>query len=118
MSGFYQHYLPGSSGSGGEISPVSQDSHPYGPGTPLSLTASDQSMASPYESLGYFTGFPDPIMFQPPKPQSSRNRRKSSTGIDHVKHRRTRSGCYTCRSRRVKVRAQPKPNRTKPAGLD
>ena len=23
--------------------------------------------------------------------------------INYVKHRRTRSGCYTCRSRRVKV---------------
>lgn len=23
--------------------------------------------------------------------------------VDHVKHRRTRSGCYTCRGRRVKV---------------
>ena len=26
-----------------------------------------------------------------------------STEPEHVKHRRTRSGCYTCRGRRVKV---------------
>lgn len=26
---------------------------------------------------------------------------------DHVKHRRTRSGCYTCRGRRVKVLKAP-----------
>ena len=32
-----------------------------------------------------------------------RVRRKSSTGLDQVKHRRTRSGCFTCRMRRVKV---------------
>ena len=30
-------------------------------------------------------------------------RRRLPPGTDHVKHRRTRSGCYTCRSRRVKV---------------
>ncbi len=59
-------------------------------------------MPNPYQSLGYFTGFPEPVMFSAPKAQ--RNRRKSAPGLDHVKHRRTRSGCYTCRSRRVKVR--------------
>lgn len=31
-----------------------------------------------------------------------RMRRRSAPG-DHVKHRRTRSGCFTCRQRRVKV---------------
>lgn len=30
-------------------------------------------------------------------------RRRRPSGNDHVKHRRTRNGCYTCRSRRVKV---------------
>lgn len=39
-------------------------------------------------------------MFNPPKTQ--RNRRKSAPGLDHIKHRRTRSGCFTCRNRRVK----------------
>lgn len=34
-------------------------------------------------------------------PKVARSRRKPETG-DHKKHRRTRSGCYTCRSRRVK----------------
>jgi hypothetical protein len=31
-------------------------------------------------------------------------KRRSVVGADHVKHRRTRSGCFTCRQRRVKVR--------------
>ncbi|OBT64797.1 hypothetical protein VE03_06498 [Pseudogymnoascus sp. 23342-1-I1] len=31
-----------------------------------------------------------------------RHQRRPAPGADHVKHRRTRSGCYTCRSRRVK----------------
>ena len=30
-------------------------------------------------------------------------RQSLSTATEHVKHRRTRSGCYTCRGRRVKV---------------
>ena len=37
----------------------------------------------------------------------ARVRRRPPPGSDHVKHRRTRSGCYTCRSRRVKVRYSP-----------
>lgn len=34
---------------------------------------------------------------------SGNGRQRVRHGPDHVKHRRTRSGCYTCRSRRVKV---------------
>ncbi|KAF8429540.1 hypothetical protein EV426DRAFT_125068 [Tirmania nivea] len=37
-----------------------------------------------------------------PGSSSARLRRKSSAGVEQVKHRRTRSGCYTCRTRRVK----------------
>lgn len=33
----------------------------------------------------------------------ARVRRKSAPGTDPIKHRRTRSGCFTCRTRRVKV---------------
>ncbi|KAM0368440.1 hypothetical protein ACHAPK_006957, partial [Fusarium culmorum] len=62
------------------------------------------TIPGPYQQLGYFTGFPDPMMFNPGKSQKSR--RKSAAGtptaIDQVKHRRTRSGCFMCRSRRVK----------------
>ena len=36
---------------------------------------------------------------------AARVRRRLPPGSDQVKHRRTRSGCYTCRSRRVKVRS-------------
>ncbi|KAI8949760.1 hypothetical protein F4801DRAFT_390667 [Xylaria longipes] len=61
-----------------------------------------EPLSNQYQNLNYYTGFPDPIVFQEPKPQNSRSKKKSAPGIDHVKHRRTRSGCYTCRSRRVK----------------
>lgn len=36
-------------------------------------------------------------------PSPPKSRRKLTSGSDQVKHRRTRSGCYTCRARRVKV---------------
>ncbi|KAK1465888.1 hypothetical protein CMEL01_11880 [Colletotrichum melonis] len=76
-----------------------QDIHPpQFPGAQMSMMGG--AMPGPYPNLGYFTGFPDPVGLTTPK--SSRNRRKSASGLDHVKHRRTRSGCYMCRSRRVK----------------
>ncbi|CAK7199985.1 hypothetical protein SEUCBS139899_002673 [Sporothrix eucalyptigena] len=42
-----------------------------------------------YQNLGFYTGFPEPVMFNAQK--SQRNRRKSAPGAEHVKHRRTRS---------------------------
>ena len=65
---------------------------------------------------GPFVPYPDPQMQQPYMGQyedvpgamdsaqsgNSRIRRRPGPG-DQVKHRRTRSGCYTCRQRRVKV---------------
>ncbi|KAM5348104.1 hypothetical protein ACJ41O_007928 [Fusarium nematophilum] len=72
----------------------------HGPPIPMASAP----MPGPYQQLGYFTGFPDPMMFNPGKPH--KGRRKSAAGtpaaVDHVKHRRTRSGCFMCRSRRVK----------------
>src|SRR5437868_6744088 len=105
MSGFYQ--LSSSSLVEMGISPNAslqdiQDAH-YQSHPPSQLGDPTAPPTSQYQSLGYYTGFPDPIVFQDQKPQSSRSRKKSNPGIDHVKHRRTRSGCYTCRSRRVKV---------------
>jgi hypothetical protein len=58
------------------------------------------SSASSYADLNYLFGAQDTTMIAP-KP--NRTRRKSSQGSEHTKHRRTRSGCYTCRTRRVKV---------------
>lgn len=58
-----------------------------------------------FRSFGHFSGFPgSSFSFQPPAPKG---RRKSATlatsDAEQVKHRRTRSGCFTCRGRRVKV---------------
>ncbi|KAF2721947.1 hypothetical protein K431DRAFT_62442 [Polychaeton citri CBS 116435] len=44
----------------------------------------------------------EPAQSMPSHPQAPRSRRRTAHGPDHIKHRRTRSGCYTCRQRRVK----------------
>ncbi|UZP40857.1 hypothetical protein NXS19_008673 [Fusarium pseudograminearum] len=103
MGDYYHHFLSSMSGAG--INPTAspeemldQQIH----GAPVHMMPA--TIPGPYQQLGYFTGFPDPMMFNPGKSQKSR--RKSATGtptaIDQVKHRRTRSGCFMCRSRRVK----------------
>ncbi|KAB5576563.1 hypothetical protein GE09DRAFT_626276 [Coniochaeta sp. 2T2.1] len=101
MSDYYHHFLSSMTGVGApppnvNFNPQDVSLPPQQPpAVPLAGIPSN-----PYQSLGYFTGFPEPIMFNAPK--SQRSRRKSAPGLDHVKHRRTRSGCYTCRNRRVK----------------
>jgi hypothetical protein len=74
-----------------------------------------------YHSMpGSFIPYADPQMQQPYMGQyeevpgamdssqggNARVRRRPGPG-DQVKHRRTRSGCYTCRQRRVKVSLSP-----------
>ncbi|KAI1505301.1 fungal-specific transcription factor domain-containing protein [Biscogniauxia marginata] len=103
MSGFYQHYLSSMAGTGQSPSPNPQDAQFPPRPPPTQLGDSGTPLPNPYQGIGYFAGFSDPIMFQAPKAQGNRSRKKSAPGMEHVKHRRTRSGCYTCRSRRVKV---------------
>ncbi|KAK3990106.1 adhesion and hyphal regulator 1 [Cladorrhinum sp. PSN332] len=99
MSDYYHHFLSSMAGIGGHPNPNHLEGHPSMP-HPQAVPLAGPPMPNPYQSLGYFTGFPEPIMFNAAK--SQRSRRKSAPGLDHIKHRRTRSGCYTCRSRRVK----------------
>ncbi|KAJ8132814.1 hypothetical protein O1611_g809 [Lasiodiplodia mahajangana] len=104
MSGFYR--LPSSSMVEMGISPNTslqdvEDTH-YQPHPPSQMGNHTGPLMNQYPGIGYYTGFPDPAVFPEQKPQSSRSKKKSAPGIDHVKHRRTRSGCYTCRGRRVK----------------
>ncbi|TKA80129.1 hypothetical protein B0A55_03319 [Friedmanniomyces simplex] len=55
------------------------------------------------ESLGGYSDYDDPSRAMlPPGLGLPRQRRRQTPGSEHVKHRRTRSGCYTCRQRRVK----------------
>ena len=61
-----------------------------------------QTMSS--ETLNSYSDMEDQSRATVPPQPSARGKRRSVPGPDHVKHRRTRSGCYTCRQRRVKVR--------------
>ncbi|KAI0159714.1 fungal-specific transcription factor domain-containing protein [Xylariaceae sp. FL1272] len=108
MSGYY-HSSSSSLPEMGYLPNVStedvQDTHYHQQQLTPQLESSPVTFVGPYQNLGYFTGFPDPNVYPPqtkPPSQNSRSRKKSTPGTDHVKHRRTRSGCYTCRSRRVK----------------
>jgi len=55
------------------------------------------------ETLNSYSDLDDPNRAALPAQGASRNKRRPVPGADHIKHRRTRSGCYTCRQRRVKV---------------
>lgn len=59
------------------------------------------------ESLGAYPEYDEynrPMLpGQGPSQGPVRSRKRAAHGADHVKHRRTRSGCFTCRQRRVKV---------------
>ena len=56
------------------------------------------------DGIGVYSDIDDPNRtMMSPQPGSQRSRRRQQSGSEHVKHRRTRSGCYTCRQRRVKV---------------
>lgn len=57
----------------------------------------------PFDHLGTQFHYDDFAQAMMPGTGSQRIRRRMTQGSDHVKHRRTRSGCYTCRLRRVKV---------------
>ncbi|KAI7458194.1 hypothetical protein KC351_g18273 [Hortaea werneckii] len=54
------------------------------------------------ESLGTYSDYDDSNRNVLSAPPGQRQRRRQHSGSEHVKHRRTRSGCYTCRQRRVK----------------
>ncbi|KAF5632656.1 transcriptional regulatory moc3 [Fusarium tjaetaba] len=103
MGDYYHHFLSSMSGAG--MNPATSPEEMLDPrmhGAPIPMVSAP--LPGPYQQLGYFTGFPDPMMFNQNKSQKAR--RKSAAGtpaaVDHVKHRRTRSGCFMCRSRRVK----------------
>ncbi|KAK8868071.1 Sterol uptake control protein 2 [Apiospora arundinis] len=99
----YSQFIPSQPGAEeGSSHNYPSDGIPQSQIPTMPMASSGAPMTSSYQNLGYYTGFPDPIMFQAPKPPSSRGRKKSTPGLEHVKHRRTRSGCYTCRNRRVK----------------
>jgi hypothetical protein len=101
MDDYYHQFLSSMSGAGSHPPPDDLQSSPIQggqiPGLPTSL-------ANTYQNPEYMPGFTDQVVYKSAK--HPKGRRKSAAGlapgVDHVKHRRTRSGCYMCRSRRVK----------------
>ncbi|KAL6883939.1 hypothetical protein HDV57DRAFT_436041 [Trichoderma longibrachiatum] len=103
MGDYYHQFLTTMSGDGylptspDEVNPLLM------PGAPLPL--STPPLNSPYASSGgFFPGYANPTALSVPKATKSRRRSAASQGgnADQVKHRRTRSGCFTCRNRRIK----------------
>ncbi|KAG6040981.1 hypothetical protein E4U41_006371 [Claviceps citrina] len=103
MDDYYHHFLTSMSGVGG---------HPAGKTDELSSTSLPKhsipepgsTMQDSYQYLQNLGAFPN----QPNLhiSNAAKARKKSMTapayGVEHVKHRRTRSGCFMCRSRRIK----------------
>lgn len=105
MGDYPRQFLPPGVGGVGNPNMMPHDVHQsHIPG--VSIPMPSPVIPAAFSGAGYFTAFHDPMMFSVPKTQSQsqRNRRRSASGgLDAVKHRRTRSGCFMCRSRRVKV---------------
>ncbi|EGR51656.1 uncharacterized protein TRIREDRAFT_56141 [Trichoderma reesei QM6a] len=108
MGDYYHQFLTTVSGEG--YLPTSPDeANPvFVPG--VSLPLSTPPLRSPFStSPGFFSGYVDPAFINGhnnvSKANKSRRRSAASQGgnADQVKHRRTRSGCFTCRTRRVKA---------------
>ncbi len=96
---FLSSVMAGIDGHGGN-SPGEFD-YPFMPGTSMPVNV----VPSGYQNLGYIQDYAEAINSSRLKP--SNYRRKSTggnaSGTEQTKHRRTRSGCFMCRSRRVKV---------------
>ncbi|ROW09442.1 hypothetical protein VMCG_02203 [Cytospora schulzeri] len=88
MSDYYHDFLCSVSGIGGNPDPNAQDGTVPGH-VPTPFSIRNNMVPSTFHSTTYYSGLPEQITFQAPKPQ--RSKRKSATGTDHIKHRRTRS---------------------------
>lgn len=104
MDDYYHHFLTSMSGVGG---------YPAGKTDELTTsTLSNHSFSVPrsamQNSYHYFQNLGSlPDQHHLHISNAGKARKKSMTGpafgFEHVKHRRTRSGCFMCRSRRIKV---------------
>lgn len=103
MADNYPQFLSSVMAGAEAHAPRSQEelNHSFLAGQPLPIN----TVPLNYQNFGHFTGFPGPsFAFQQ---STSKGRRKSASAAaaetEQIKHRRTRSGCFTCRGRRVKV---------------
>ncbi|OAQ97962.1 hypothetical protein LLEC1_00518 [Akanthomyces lecanii] len=119
MAGNYPRFLSSMMAGAEAHAAMSSEelNYSYLPGSHLHIDAASTN----YQSFGHFTGFPGPTFaFQP---AAAKGRRKSASAAaadaEQIKHRRTRSGCFTCRGRRVKCdEARPICERCRKGGRD
>ncbi|KAF3767367.1 hypothetical protein M406DRAFT_252114 [Cryphonectria parasitica EP155] len=101
MSDYY-NFPPSRPGSGSNPGPYQQATILSGSSS-STPNLGENIKSDTSQSALYYSGLSEHLIdYQTPKSSSSRHRRKSAPTPDHIKHRRTRSGCFTCRSRRVK----------------
>ncbi|KGQ10815.1 hypothetical protein BB8028_0002g07500 [Beauveria bassiana] len=119
MADNYPQFLSSVMAGAEAHAPRSQEelNHSFLAGQPLPIN----TVPLNYQNFGHFTGFPGPsFAFQQ---STSKGRRKSASAAaaetEQIKHRRTRSGCFTCRGRRVKCdEARPICERCRKGGRD
>ena len=100
MNHHQQPYFPPDIGENANPDQIQEPVNFYDPNIPPVET---QSIATANLTQWFGHG-PHSLQQTQQLPKSTtRVRQRSNASGDHVKHRRTRSGCYTCRSRRVKV---------------
>ena len=104
MDDHYHHFLTSMSGVGC-CSTISADELAKSTHSGYLNAFQTPTMGGSYPSVVHLGTCSDKDLFQ--TSDGSKARRKAVTGHgfghDHIKHRRTRSGCFMCRSRRVKV---------------
>lgn len=106
MDDYYHHFLTFVSGVG-NYPAINADRLSVStlPNSSLSMPGPIMRTSYHTHTLGDLKAFSDQSMLH--ISNAGRSRKQSMTapafGTEHVKHRRTRSGCFMCRSRRVKV---------------
>jgi hypothetical protein len=99
----YRRYLSSMSGAGMHLMNIAQPSHPLPTALPSPLLHDFTIQPAPPNH--HHDVLPQQQQLLPQKRCRSKSRVSSlsADGSETVKHKRTRSGCLTCRSRRVKV---------------
>ncbi|POR37548.1 Uncharacterized protein TPAR_02253 [Tolypocladium paradoxum] len=102
--GDYQHFLTSMSGAEGYPPANPDELNPSVVGPRISVRLHGTPIPGAYQNVGSLESFPDPVLLNASKQSKGRSKSGAGpgTGADHMKHRRTRSGCFMCRSRRVK----------------
>ncbi|KAL7922369.1 hypothetical protein ACQKWADRAFT_87522 [Trichoderma austrokoningii] len=106
MGDYYRQFLSNMAGGDGYMPTSPDELNPNFMPAAAVLPMTTPPIPSPYPShIEYFAAYAEPAVVNAPRAGKGRRRSAASQGggnPDQVKHRRTRSGCFTCRSRRIK----------------